>query len=77
VKVPELVAVPPGVVIAIFPVTAPVGTVAVTCVSEFTVKVVAATPPKVTFVVWISPVPVTVTTVPTLPYSGTTKNATG
>ena len=50
-KVPELVAVLPGVVIAIFPVTAPVGTVAVTCVSEFTVKAVAATPPKLTPVV--------------------------
>jgi hypothetical protein len=51
VKAPELVAVPPGVVIAILLVFAPVGTVAVTCVSEFTVKLVAATPPNVTFVV--------------------------
>jgi hypothetical protein len=38
VKTVELVAVPPDVVIAIFPVFAPVGTVAVTCVSLFTVK---------------------------------------
>ena len=51
VKATELVAVPPGVVIAILPVFAPVGTVAVTCVSEFMVKLVAATPPNVTFVV--------------------------
>jgi len=50
-KTLELVASPPGVVIAIFPVCAPVGTYAVTCVSEFTVKFVAATPPKVTSVV--------------------------
>ena len=50
-KVPELVTVPPVVVIAIFPVMAPVGTVAVTWVSELTVNVVAVTPPKVTFVV--------------------------
>lgn len=51
VKIPELVAVPPGVVIPILPVFAPVGTFAVTFVSEITVKLVAFTPPKVTFVV--------------------------
>ena len=50
VKSVELDAVPPGVVITIFPVFAPLGTVAVTCVSELTVKLVAATPPNVTFV---------------------------
>ena len=44
VKTPALVALPPGVVIAMCPVAAPVGTVAVTCVSEFTVKVVAFAP---------------------------------
>jgi hypothetical protein len=49
VKVPELVAVPPGVVTAILPVLAPVGTVTVICESEFTVNVVALTPPNVTF----------------------------
>ena len=49
-KADALVAVPPGVEIAMFPVIAPLGTVATTCVSEFTVKVVAATPPKVTAV---------------------------
>jgi|SRR5579872_854850 len=51
VKFVVLDALPPGVVTTILPVTAPVGTVAVTCVSEFTVKVVAAMPPNVTFVV--------------------------
>jgi hypothetical protein len=70
VKVPELVTVPPVVVITIFPVIAPVGTVAVTWVSELTVKVVAATAPKVTLVVWGSPVPVVTTLVPTLPLVG-------
>jgi hypothetical protein len=44
VKTPLLVAVPPAVVIAIFPVFAPMGTIAITCVSEFTVKLVAFTP---------------------------------
>ena len=48
-KVPELVTVPPVVVMAILPVTAPVGTVVVTWVSELTVNLVAVTPPKVTF----------------------------
>lgn len=36
---------------AIFPVMAPVGTVAVTWVSKLMVNLVAVTPPKVTFVV--------------------------
>jgi len=70
VKTVELVAVPPDVVIAIFPVFAPAGTVAVTCVSEFTVKVVAATLPNVTFVPCVNPVPVIVTAVPTSPLVG-------
>ena len=42
-------AAPPFVVILTLPVTAPVGTTALTCVSEFTVKV-AFTPPIVTTV---------------------------
>ena len=50
-KVAELVAVPPVVVTAIFPVIAPVGTIAVIWRSETTVNVVAATPPKLTPVV--------------------------
>ena len=69
VNVPELVVLPPGVVIPIFPVFAPLGTVAVTCVSEFTVNG-AATPPKVTFVVWLRLTPVIVTGVPTGPLVG-------
>ena len=51
VKFAELVAVPPVVVTAIFPVIAPVGTVAVIWRSETTANVVAAAPPKVTPVV--------------------------
>jgi hypothetical protein len=70
VNVPELVAVPPGVVITMCPVFAPLGTVAVTCVSEFTVTTVAFTPPKVTFVVCVRLTPVIVTTVPTGPLGG-------
>ncbi|HEV2732065.1 MAG TPA: hypothetical protein VGV15_18685, partial [Terriglobales bacterium] len=56
VNVPELVAVPPVVVIAIFPVTAPPGTVALTCVAELTTKL-AVTSPNVTFVVCFKPLP--------------------
>jgi hypothetical protein len=48
VKLPVLVAVPSESVTAIVPVVAPAGTVAVICVSELTVKLVAAVPPKVT-----------------------------
>ena len=65
-----LVTDPPAVVIVIFPVLAPVGTFAVTWVSEFTVTVVAATLPNVTFVVWASPVPVSTTGVHTGPLVG-------
>ena len=61
---------PPGVVTPIVPVTAPDGTVAVTCVSEFTVNVVAANPPNVTCVVCERLTPLMATTVPTGPWSG-------
>jgi hypothetical protein len=70
VKFVVLVAVPAGVVTAMGPVTAVVGTVAVICVAEVTVKVVAATPPKVTDVAPVNAPPVIVTTVPTLPLVG-------
>src|SRR5579871_1788797 len=70
VKLVLLEAVPPGVVTVIFPVTAPVGTVAVIWVSEFTVKLVAATPPNVTFVACVRLTPVMVTGVPTAPEVG-------
>jgi hypothetical protein len=70
VKLPELVTVPPRVVIPIFPLLAPVGTVAVTFPLEFTVNVVAATPPNVTFEVWLRLPPVIATEVPTVPLVG-------
>lgn len=63
-KLLALVAVPPAVVMAIFPVIAPVGTVAVTCVSESTVKL-AATSSNVTPVVCVRLTPVIWTSVPT------------
>ena len=65
-----LLALPPGVVTAIFPVLAPVGAVAVAFVAELTVKVGAFTPPKVTFVAPVKPDPVIVTCVPTGPLVG-------
>ena len=64
-----LVALPPLVVTLILPVTAPVGTAAVICESEFTVNV-AATLSKVTLVACVRPVPVIVTSVPTGPLGG-------
>src|ERR1700724_872151 len=77
VKLVALVAVPPGVVIAILPVRAPLGTVAVTCVSEFTVKAVAFTPPKVTLLVCVRLTPLIVTWVPTRPLGGVKPVITG
>ena len=68
-KFVALVAVPPGVVIAIFPVTAPVGTVAVTSISLTTVNA-DTTPPKVTLVALVKLVPLIVTDVPTFPLGG-------
>ena len=60
-----LVAVPPGVVTAIGPLVAPVGTVKVMVVAFTTVKPVMATPFSVTAVAPVKSVPVTVTvTVP-------------
>ena len=69
VKLVEVAAVPPGVVTEIFPVTAPVGTVAVTWVLELTVKI-AATVPNLTAVVWDKLIPVISTAVPTGPLIG-------
>jgi len=65
----RLVAAPPGVVIKMCPVAAPVGTMAVICEPEFTVKL-ALTPPKVTTVVPRKPPPVRVTWVPGGPLVG-------
>jgi hypothetical protein len=78
VKLAVLVAVPPGVVTLILPVVAPVGTVAVICVAEFTVNDVALvvlnfTTLVVKFAPLIVPlkfVPVIVTDVPTGPKMG-------
>jgi hypothetical protein len=55
---------------ATLPVFAPVGTVAVTCVSELTVTAVAFTPPNVTFEVCTRSAPVITTGVPTGPLGG-------
>jgi hypothetical protein len=70
VKFVVLVAVPAAVVTAIFPVTAPAGTVASTSVSFTTVKLVAATPPNVTAVVPVKVLPIILTKVPTGPLLG-------
>ena len=69
VKSVKLVAVPPGVTTLIFPVVAPLGTVAWIVVSESTVKV-ADVPLKVTLVVPVKLVPVIATDVPASPLVG-------
>jgi len=69
VKLVALVALPPLVVTLIFPVVAPVGTVAVTSMSDTAVKL-ADLPLNVTFVACIRPVPLMVTNVPTGPLDG-------
>jgi hypothetical protein len=65
----ELVPVPAGVLAAILPVLARVGTVAVIRVEELTVKV-ADLPLKVTEVAPVKLPPVIVTSVPALPLAG-------
>jgi hypothetical protein len=77
VKVEALAPVPPGVVTAIGPVCAPVGTVAWSSVAESTWKVVAATPPNVTAVAPVKALPVTSTFVPTGPLVGVNDETTG
>jgi hypothetical protein len=69
VKLAVLVPVPPALVTEIGPVVAPVGTVAVTCVSLLMVNV-AAVPLNFTEVAPVKPVPVTVTDDPTAPLAG-------
>ena len=66
VKLAALVAVPPGAVTVTGPLVAPEGTVAVICVSLFTVKV-AARPLKATAVAPVKPLPTKVTLLPTGP----------
>ena len=60
----------------ILPVTAPLGTVALMVVAEFTVKV-AFTPPNVTLLVPVNPLPLMVTCVPTGPLVGWKPLSTG
>src|SRR5712691_13134574 len=69
VKLLELLAVPPGVVTLIAPLVAPLGTVAVICVSELTVQEAAA-PLKATAVAPVTCEPLIVTAVPTGPLAG-------
>ncbi len=77
VKVDALAPVPFGVVTAIGPVCAPPGTVAWISVAESTLNVVAPTPPNVTPVAPVKPVPVTSTFVPTGPLVGVNDVTTG
>jgi hypothetical protein len=77
VKVALLVAVPTGVVTLIFPVFAPLGTVAVIFVYEFTAKLVALTPPKVALVAPVKLSPLIVTLVPGGPLVGETLEIVG
>src|SRR5207244_2799580 len=69
VKLPGLVAVPPGVVTLIVPVVGPAGTVAWIEVAELTVKL-ALTPLNATAVAPVKVVPLMVTLVPTGPLAG-------
>ena len=66
----ELAAVPPGAVTEITPVVAPFGTTAVIWVFEFTTKMEAGVPLKVTAVAPARLAPVIVTFVPTGPLVG-------
>src|SRR5262249_5432875 len=70
VKTVLLLAVPPAVVTNTFPVSAPVGTVAVIVVPELTVKLVAFTPPNFTTLAPSSAAPVIETCDPTDPLPG-------
>jgi len=69
VKLVVLVPLPPGPVTVIGPVVAPVGTVAVIWVSEFTVNV-ADLPLNLTAVAPVNPLPEMITWVPTGPWVG-------
>jgi hypothetical protein len=70
VKLPAVVATPPGVVTEIVPLVAPAGTVAVIWVAEFTVKVVAFVPWKLTIVAPVRFVPGIEIDAPTAPEFG-------
>lgn len=77
VKLEELVTVPPGVVIEMVPVETPEGTVAVICVAELTVKLVASVPLNRTAVALVKFVPVSVTVVPDTPLEGVKEEIVG
>src|SRR3974377_1509968 len=70
VKLLALVAVPPGGVTLIVPLVAPVGTVAVIWVAEFTAKELALVPLNFTAVAPVKLAPVITTLVPTGPLVG-------
>lgn len=63
-------ALPAAVVTVIFPVLVPLATVAVICVSLFTVKLEAAVELNLTTVAPVKPVPVIVTVAPAIPLAG-------
>jgi hypothetical protein len=69
-NVPVEVAVPMRVVMAMVPVKAPAGTMALTCVAEIGMMVRAAMPPKVIAVVPLKLVPVITTVAPSAPEPG-------
>jgi hypothetical protein len=75
-KLVVLVPVPPGVVTAIGPVVAPLGTLVAMDVSFVTEKL-APIPPNVTDVAPVKPDPVKVTVVPTMPLGGVKLVTTG
>lgn len=66
---PADVAVPPGVVTLTLPL-APIPTVAVICIAETTVKLVALVPPNCTCVAPVKFVPLMVMTFPSPPLAG-------
>jgi hypothetical protein len=70
VKLPELIALPPGVVTTILPALDSLGTVAVISVSESTVKLLALNFPKTTFVAPVKLPPVITTLVACRPTGG-------
>ena len=67
---PPLVAVPPEAVTVMGPVVAEAGALAVICVPEFTVKLLALTPLNLTDVTPVKPTPVNTTEVPDGPLAG-------
>lgn len=72
----ELAPVPTALVTAILPVVAPIGTVAVICASELTVKL-ALTVPNLTVVVPVKSSPVMITVAPTGPVAGENEETIG